>query len=119
MHFQYMLKSKIHRATVTDGDIDYEGSIAIDEDLMDAAKLIENEFVHIWDATNGSRLKTYVIKGRRGTGEMVINGAAAHLVKKGDIIIVSSMVFMPHEDAVLHKPVKVFVDTTNKIKYIT
>ena len=85
-----VLKSKIHRATVTQADLDYIGSITIDENLMDAVNLIENEKVDIYDVTNGNRLHTYVIKGKRGSGVIGINGAAAHLVKKGDIVIIAS-----------------------------
>ena len=92
-----ILKSKIHRATVTQADLDYIGSITIDEDLMDAVNLIENEKVDIYDVTNGNRLHTYVIKGKRGSGVIGINGAAAHLVKKGDIVIISSYASMDFE----------------------
>lgn len=119
MRIRQVLKSKIHRATITDADIEYEGSITIDRDLMDKALLVENEFVHVWNVTNGNRLQTYVMEGRRGSGEMVINGAAAHMMHKGDIVIVSSSVFMPEDEIATHKPVRVFVDAANRIKSIT
>ena len=99
-----ILKSKIHRATVTQADLDYIGSITIDEDLMDAVNLIENEKVDIYDVTNGNRLHTYVIKGKRGSGVIGINGAAAHLVKKGDIVIIASYCAMDFEEAKRFKP---------------
>lgn len=110
-----ILKSKIHRATVTQADLDYIGSITIDEDLMDAVSLIENEKVDIYDVTNGNRLHTYVIKGKRGSGVIGINGAAAHLVKKGDIVIIASYCSMDFEEAKKFKPMIVFPDKNNKI----
>src|SRR5947199_7181270 len=85
-----MLKSKIHRATVTGADVDYEGSITLDPDLMDAADILPNEAVAVWDVTNGSRLETYALPGTRGKGECILNGAAAHLVKPGDVVIVAT-----------------------------
>lgn len=119
MRLRHMLKSKIHRATVTDADIEYEGSVAIDQDLMDQAQLLENEAVYIWNVTNGHRLKTYVMEGRRGSGEVVINGAAAHLMRRGDLVIISSFAFVSEDEVASHKPVKVFVDDQNRIKYIS
>lgn len=119
MRLRYFLKSKIHRATVTDADVEYEGSVSIDKDLMDAAGLLESEFVHIWNVTNGHRLKTYVMEGRAGSGEVVINGAAAHRMKKGDLVIISSFHFLSDEENVHAKPIKVFVDDKNKIKFIS
>ncbi|MDD4848132.1 MAG: aspartate 1-decarboxylase [Bacteroidales bacterium] len=103
-----VLKSKIHRAVVTRADLDYIGSITIDEDLMDAANLIENERVHIYNITNGERLETYVIKGNRGSGEIGINGAAAHKAKEGDLVIIVSYASMDFEEAKQHKPTIVF-----------
>src|SRR4030065_943004 len=85
-----MLKSKIHRATVTDANLDYEGSVAIDERRMGAAGIYEFEQVHIYDINNGSRLTTYAIKGERGSGVISIKGAAAHLAKKGDLVIIAT-----------------------------
>jgi len=112
---RFMLKSKIHRATVTDADINYEGSITIDEDLIKAANILPYEKVNIYDITNGNRLETYVILGKSGSGDMCINGAAAHLVKKGDIIIVASFVML-HEDVIKnYKPKLVYVNEKNAI----
>jgi aspartate 1-decarboxylase len=111
-----MLKSKIHRATVTDANIDYEGSITIDEDLMDAANLVQFEQVQVYDVTNGNRLETYVIPGERGSGVICLNGAAARLVRKGDIIIIASYVTMEEELVRKHQPSLVYVDRDNRIK---
>ena len=113
---RFMLKSKIHRATVTDANLEYEGSITIDENLMDAADLIEFEKVAIFDVTNGNRIETYVIRGERGTGVMCVNGAAAHQIHKGDIIIVASFVMMDAMKAVRHQPRLVYVDSQNRIR---
>ena len=113
--FRRMLKSKIHRAVVTDADVSYEGSITIDPDLMEAAEMVEYEEVHVWDLTNGARISTYVIPGERGSGTVAINGAAAHLVKRGDEVIVAS--FADYEDAATagFAAKKVFVDSRNRI----
>ena len=89
-----MLKSKIHRATVTDANIEYEGSITLDEGLMEAAGILPFEQVHIYNITNGARFQTYAIKGERGSGEVCINGAAAHLAKKGHMVIIASYASM-------------------------
>jgi len=113
---RFMLKSKIHRATVTDANLEYEGSITIDENLMDAADLIEFEKVAIFDVTNGNRIETYVIRGERGKGVMCVNGAAAHQIHKGDIIIVASFVTMDEMEAVRHQPKLVYVDSQNQIR---
>ena len=113
---RFMLKSKIHRATVTDANIEYEGSITIDENLMDAADLIEFEKVAVFDVTNGNRIETYVIRGGRATGVMCVNGAAAHLIHKGDIIIIASFVAMDEIEAVRHQPKLVYVDSQNRIR---
>ena len=110
-----VLKSKIHRATVTQADINYIGSITIDEDLMDAVNIIENEKVDIYDISNGNRLHTYVIKGQRGSGVIGINGAAALKVKKGDLVIIASYASMDFEEAKKFKPLIVFPDKNNKI----
>jgi aspartate 1-decarboxylase len=113
-----MLKSKIHRATVIDANLDYEGSITLDRELMDAADLIEYEEVHVWDVTSGARLVTYVIEGERGSGYIAINGAAAHLIKKGDIVIIGSYADYDVDDLAGFCPKKVFVDSKNHIKSI-
>lgn len=112
-----ILKSKIHRVTVTEANLNYIGSITIDEDLMDAANLIEFEKVHILDNNNGERFETYVIKGKRGSGIICLNGAAARRVQPGDIIIIVSYAQMDFEEAKQFKPTLVFPDTTtNKLQ---
>lgn len=111
-----VLKSKIHRVTVTEANLNYIGSITIDEDLMDAANLIEFEKVHILDNNNGERFITYIIKGERGSGIICLNGAAARKVQPGDIIIIVSYAQMDPEEAKKFKPTIVFPDTaTNKL----
>lgn len=110
-----VLKSKIHRATITQADLHYIGSIAIDQDLMDAANLIENERVNIYNITNGERLDTYVIKGERNSGVISINGAAARKVAVGDHIIIVSYASMDFEVAKTFKPAIIFPDSNNKI----
>lgn len=114
-----ILKSKIHRATVTDANIEYEGSITLDEELMDAAGLLPYEQVSIYNVTNGERFQTYVIKGERGSGEVCINGAAAHLAKKGHIIIIASYAGMEEIEAINYQPAMVYVDAKNRIRLIT
>jgi aspartate 1-decarboxylase len=111
-----IVKSKIHRVTVTEADLNYIGSITIDEDLMDAANLIENEKVQIVNINNGERLETYVITGERGSGQICMNGPAARRVAVGDIIIIFSYASMDFEAAKSFKPVIIFPDTdTNKL----
>ncbi len=110
-----VLKSKIHRATVTEANLHYIGSIAIDEDLMDASNLIENERVHVYNITNGERLDTYVIKGERGSGVISLNGAAARKVHVDDLIIIVSYASMDFEKAKAHKPAIIFPDHDNKL----
>lgn len=110
-----VLKSKIHRATLTGAELNYIGSIAIDEDLMDAANLIENEKVHIYNINNGERLETYVIKGDRGTGVISLNGAAARKAQPGDLVIIVSYASMDFEEAKSFKPHIVFPDQNNKL----
>ena len=111
-----VLKSKIHRATITESDLHYIGSIGIDEDLMDAVQLVENEKVHIYNITNGERLETYVIKGERGSGIISLNGAAARKAAVGDIVIIVSYASIDFEQAKHHKPFIVFPDDHNKLK---
>jgi len=103
-----ILKSKIHRVSVTDANVNYIGSITIDENLMDAANLIEYEKVHIVNVTNGERLITYVIKGERNSGTICLNGAAAHKANVGDIVIILSYAAMTPEEAKNHTPICVF-----------
>ncbi|HOB83506.1 MAG TPA: aspartate 1-decarboxylase [Bacteroidales bacterium] len=111
-----VLKSKIHRVTVTEANLNYIGSIAIDEDLMDAANIIENEKVQVLNLNNGERLETYVIKGVRGSGSICLNGAAARKVLPGDILLIMSYATMDFEEAKKFKPVIIFPDTkTNKL----
>jgi len=111
-----VVKSKLHRVTVTEADLNYVGSITIDEDLMDAANLIEFEKVQVVNINNGERLETYVITGQRGTGQICMNGPAARKVAVGDIIIIISYASMDFEEAKRFKPVLIFPDTaSNKI----
>ncbi len=110
-----IFKSKIHRATVTDADLEYEGSVSIDEDLLDAAGIWEYEEVHIWNITRGTRLTTYAIKGPRGSGTICINGAAAHLNKPGDRVILATFAQMDEAEARRHVPQVVLVDEENRI----
>ena len=111
-----VMKSKIHRVTVTQADLNYIGSITIDEELLEAANIIPNEKVAIVNNNNGARLETYVIKGERGSGLVCLNGAAARLVQPGDVIIIISYALMDFEEAKSFKPTVVFPDTaTNRI----
>ena len=110
-----MLKGKIHRATVTEADLNYMGSLTLDEDLMDAMGVREIEKIQVLDVTNGSRLETYIIKGERGTGVVCINGAAAHLVKKGDLVIIVAYCQLKEEELFNYKPKIINVDDKNKI----
>ena len=112
-----VLKSKLHCVTVTQAELDYIGSVTIDEDLMDAANLIENEQVHVLNKNNGQRFVTYVLRGNRGSGIICLNGPAALLVNLGDIIIIVSYASMDFEKAKMFKPWVVFPNTnTNKLK---
>ncbi|MER6275092.1 aspartate 1-decarboxylase [Streptomyces sp900105245] len=113
--FRTMFKSKIHRATVTQADLHYVGSVTIDADLLDAADLLPGELVHIVDITNGARLETYVIEGDRGSGVIGINGAAAHLVHPGDLVIIISYAQVSDAEARQLRPRVVHVDAGNRI----
>jgi aspartate 1-decarboxylase len=113
--FREVLKSKLHRLKVTAADINYQGSITIDEKLLSAAKIAPFEKVQVVDVTNGARLETYVLKGKPGGGEVVINGAAARLVHPGDLIIVLSYTFLNEEELEKHQPLAVFVNENNEI----
>ena len=114
--FIEVLKSKIHKVSITGANLNYVGSITIDEDLMDAAGLIENEKVHVLNLNNGERLVTYVIKGVRGSGDIYVNGAAARKVIIGDVIIIMSFALMDYQEAKSFKPTTIFPDTnTNKL----
>jgi len=114
--FIEVLKSKIHMVSVTEANLFYVGSISIDEDLMDAANIIENEKVQVLNLNNGERLETYVIKGERGSGEICLNGAAARKVIVGDIILIMSYASLDFQEAKLFSPTIIFPDTkTNKL----
>ena len=114
--FIEVIKSKIHMVSVTGANLHYIGSITIDEDLMDAANLLENEKVHVLNLNNGERLVTYVIKGKRGAGEICLNGAAARKVIIGDVIIIMSFALIDVQEAKSFKPTIIFPDTnTNKL----
>jgi aspartate 1-decarboxylase len=111
-----VLKSKIHMVSVTAANLYYIGSVTIDEDLMDAANLLENEKVHVLNLNNGERLETYVIKGKRGSGEICLNGAAARKVIPGDVVIIMSFAMIDASEAKTFKPAIIFPDTkTNKL----
>jgi aspartate 1-decarboxylase len=112
-----MLRSKIHRATVTEANVDYEGSITIDRDLMEAADLLEYEQVHVLDIDNGARLETYVIEGERSSGVICMNGAAARLIHEGDKVIILSYQVVSEADAPHVQPRIVFVDSRNRIAH--
>lgn len=114
--FIEVLKSKIHRATITEADLNYIGSIGIDEDLLDAVQLLENEKVHVYNIDNGERLETYVIKAPRGSGVISLNGAAARKAQIGDKVIIVSYASMDFSDAASFKPRIIFPDDQNKLK---
>lgn len=109
-----MLKSKIHRATVTGADLNYEGSVTIDPLLLEAADMLEYEFVNVWNVTCGSRFDTYVLKGQPGSGTICINGSSARLVQPGDLVIIASWQDMSDEAAHKHQPKLVFVNEKNQ-----
>ena len=111
-----MLKTKLHRATVTQADLNYEGSITIDKDLMEQANILPHERVEVLDITNGARLATYAIEGERGSGVIGINGAAAHLVKTGDLVIICAYANMSEEAAKTYHPTILLLDENNKVK---
>jgi len=108
-------RAKLHRATVTHADLDYEGSVTIDEDLLEAAGIWEYEAVHVWNITRGTRLQTYALKGARGSGVVCINGAAAHLNKPGDLVILATFAELEESEARDFKPTVVLVDRQNRI----
>ncbi len=110
-----VLKSKIHRVRVTQAELNYVGSITIDEDLMDAANIIANEKVQIVNNNNGARFETYVIKGERGSGVVCLNGAAARLVQVGDVVIIISYALMEQEEAKKYEPLLIFPDHNNRL----
>ncbi len=109
-----MLKSKIHRATVTGAELHYEGSVTIDRNLMDAADILEYEQVDIWNVTTGTRFTTYAIEGQRDSGTICINGAAAHKANKGDLVIIASWIDLSDDEMSGYKPKPIFVDERNR-----
>jgi aspartate 1-decarboxylase len=111
-----MFKSKIHRATVTATNVDYEGSLTVDADLLDAADILPYEQIHVWDVSNGARLVTYALPGPRGSGQVCVNGAGAHLIKTGDLVIVATYTVMTGRKARKYDPTVVFVDAANKLR---
>ena len=116
---RFVMRSKIHRATVTHADVDYVGSISIDEDLLQAAGIEEWEKIHVLDVTNGSRLETYVVKAPAGSGKICINGAAAHLVQPGNLVILITYEGIPTEAVTEHKPTIVHVNARNEVVEIS
>lgn len=113
-----MMNSKIHRAVVTEADLNYVGSVTIDRDIMDAVGILTNEKVAIVNNNNGARLETYVIEGKRGSGVICLNGAAARLVQKGDIVIIMTYVFLSNEEALVHRPKVAVMNPDNSIQEI-
>ena len=111
-----MLRAKIHRATVTQANVDYEGSITIDRRLMDATDLLPDEAVCVWNVTSGTRLETYAVLGPPDSGVICVNGAAAHLVRPGDLVIIAAFTWMDDAAARAHEPKVLFVDEQNRIK---
>ena len=111
-----LLRAKIHRATVTQADVHYEGSITIDRRLMDATDLLPNEAVCVWNVTNGERFETYAVEGPPDTGVICVNGAAAHRVAPGDLVIIAAYTWLAEEAARRHQPKVVFVDDRNRIR---
>ena len=117
--FRTMFKSKIHRARVTEANLNYVGSITIDESLLEASNILPNEKVHIVNNNNGARFETYVIKGEKDSGVVCLNGAAARLVQPGDVVIIISYAVMEDKEAKEFEPIAVFVDDNNKITEIS
>ena len=113
---RFVFKSKIHRAKVTSTDLDYEGSLTIDEDLLEAADILPYEQIHVWDVTNGARLVTYALPGPAGSGMVQVNGGGAHHVKTGDLVIIATFTSLPTKRAKKFRPTVVLVDSTNRIK---
>lgn len=110
------MKSKLHRATVTETNVEYEGSVTIDTDLLDAADILPHEQVHVWDVTNGARLVTYALAGPRGSGVICVNGAGAHLIHTGDTVIIATYAEMEDAEARKHEPKVVFLAAGNAVK---
>ncbi|WP_439626118.1 aspartate 1-decarboxylase [Gemmata sp.] len=113
---RHMMKSKLHRATVTAAELHYEGSLTVDADLLDAADILPNEQIHVWDVTNGTRLTTYALPGKRGSGEVCVNGAGAHLIRPGDLVIIATFAEFDDAEARAHKPTVVLLGEGNRRK---
>jgi aspartate 1-decarboxylase len=113
---RHMMKSKLHRATVTAAELHYEGSLTVDADLLDAADILANEQIHVWDVTNGTRLTTYALPGKRGSGEVCVNGAGAHLIRPGDLVIIATFADYDDAEARAHKPTVVLLGEGNRRK---
>ena len=113
---RHMMKSKLHRATVTAAELHYEGSLTVDADLLDAADILPHEQIHVWDVTNGTRLTTYALPGKRGSGEVCVNGAGAHLIRPGDIVIIATFADYDDAEARAHKPTVVLLGEGNRRK---
>src|SRR5262249_17991191 len=111
-----MLKSKIHRATVTHANVDYEGSLTLDPDLVEAADILPSEEVDVWNVTQGTRFRTYAMVGERGSGVVCVNGAAAHLANPGDLVIVATFAEMEDDEARRHRPRVLLVDESNRLR---
>ena len=116
--FRMMMNSKLHRATVTEANLNYVGSITIDSDLLDAAGMLPNEKVHVVNNNNGARFETYIIAGEPGSGVICVNGAAARLVQQGDVVIILSYAYVSDEEAKDHKPTVLLMDKDNKIEEV-
>ena len=116
--FRMMMNSKLHRATVTEANLNYVGSITIDVDLLDAAGMYPNEKVHVVNNNNGARFETYIIAGERGSGVICVNGAAARRFQKGDVVIILSYVYVTDEEARAHEPIVLIMDENNKVQQI-
>jgi aspartate 1-decarboxylase len=115
---RFMLKSKIHRLTVTHADVDYEGSLTLDADLLEAADVLPHEQVHVWNVTRGNRLLTYALQGERGAGVVCVNGAAAHLASPGDVVIVATFADFDDAEARAHRPRVVLIGENNRIRRV-
>ena len=112
---RYMLKSKIHRATITEADLNYQGSLTIDRDLMDEADILPYEMVKVYNINNGARFETYAIEGERGKGDICLNGAAARMGHPGDLIIITTFVDLDESETAGHQPIVVHVDNRNRL----
>lgn len=111
-----MLKAKIHRATVTEANVDYDGSLTIDANLLEASGILPHELIHVWDVTRGTRLVTYAMRGEPNSGVICVNGAGAHLVKVGDLVIVAAYCELEEREAQSHEPTVIRVDERNRIR---